>query len=111
MFDPYMERQWICDYDIYHIVDQRRSDEPAHPRSLTSLRCSHTSSKERVEGFDKNQTCSSHWMAAHARLKNEFTEDEKYHNPMAWFYTVTLSLPLPLIQEGHLSVTGESMCA
>ena len=23
-------------------------------------------------------------MAAHARLKNEFTEDEKYHNLMAW---------------------------
>ena len=24
------------------------------------------------------------WMAAHARLKNEFTEDEKYHNLMTW---------------------------
>ena len=23
-------------------------------------------------------------MAAHARLKNEFTEDEKYHNLMCW---------------------------
>ena len=23
-------------------------------------------------------------MAAHVRLKNEFTEDEKYHNPMSW---------------------------
>ena len=23
-------------------------------------------------------------MAAHARLKNEFTEDEKYHNLMPW---------------------------
>ena len=23
-------------------------------------------------------------MAAHARLKNEFMEDEKYHNLMAW---------------------------
>ena len=23
-------------------------------------------------------------MAAHASLKNEFTEDEKYHNPMRW---------------------------
>ena len=23
-----------------------------------------------------------HWMAAHARLKNEFTEGEKYHNLM-----------------------------
>ena len=24
-----------------------------------------------------------HWMAAHACLKNGFTEDEKYHNLMA----------------------------
>ena len=24
------------------------------------------------------------WMAAHAPLKNEFTEDEKYHNLMRW---------------------------
>ena len=24
-------------------------------------------------------------MAAHARLKNEFTEDEKCHNLMSWF--------------------------
>ena len=23
-------------------------------------------------------------MAAYARLKNEFTEDEKYHNLMSW---------------------------
>ena len=26
----------------------------------------------------------AHWMAAHARLKNEFTEDEKCHNLMSW---------------------------
>ena len=25
-----------------------------------------------------------HWMAAHACLKNEFTEDEKCHNLMRW---------------------------
>ena len=25
-----------------------------------------------------------HWMAALARLKNEFMEDEKYHNLMRW---------------------------
>ena len=24
------------------------------------------------------------WVAAHASLKNEFTEDEKYHNLMTW---------------------------
>ena len=39
-------------------------------------------------------------MAAHARLKNEFTEDEKYHNLMSWlsmlvlFYPALLSLYL-----------------
>ena len=26
----------------------------------------------------------THWMAAHARLKNEFTEDKKCHNLMPW---------------------------
>ena len=26
----------------------------------------------------------AHWMAAHAHLKNEFTEDKKYHNLMRW---------------------------
>ena len=35
-----------------------------------------------MKGLTKNQTSTSHWMAAHARLKNEFTEDEKYHNLM-----------------------------
>ena len=29
-------------------------------------------------------------MAAHARLKNEFMEDEKYYNLMSWLIYVTL---------------------
>ena len=29
-------------------------------------------------------------MAAHARLKNEFTEDEKYHNLMRWLNYVRM---------------------
>ena len=29
-------------------------------------------------------------MAEHARLKNEFTEDEKYHNLMSWLIHVSL---------------------
>ena len=29
-------------------------------------------------------------MAAHARLKNEFTEDEKYHDLMKWLISVSL---------------------
>ena len=28
-------------------------------------------------------------MAAHAHLKNEFTEDEKYHNLMSWLIYLT----------------------
>ena len=32
----------------------------------------------------KKNTQLAPWMAAHARLKNEFTEDEKYHNLMRW---------------------------
>ena len=30
------------------------------------------------------------WMAAHARLKNEFTEGEKYHSLMRWLKYVIL---------------------
>ena len=30
----------------------------------------------------------AHWMAVHAHLKNEFTEDEKYHNLMRWLINV-----------------------
>ena len=41
-----------------------------------------------------------HWMAAHARLKNEFTEDEKYHNLMRWlkyFLNMRLEIIVPCI--------------
>ena len=41
------------------------------------------------EGSDKNQISIPHWMAAHARLKNEFTEDEKSHNLMIWLNNQT----------------------
>ena len=32
-------------------------------------------------------------MAAHACLKNEFTEDEKYHNRMTWLIGFIACLP------------------
>ena len=32
------------------------------------------------EGSDQKSDIQPYWMAAHARLKKEFTEDEKYHN-------------------------------
>ena len=35
-----------------------------------------------MEGPTKNQTSSS--IAIHVCLKNEFTEDAKYHNLMTW---------------------------
>ena len=36
------------------------------------------------EGFDQNSDIYPNWIAAHVRLKNEFTEDEKYHNLISW---------------------------
>ena len=33
---------------------------------------------------NQNSYIYPHWMAAHVRLKNEFTEDEKYHNLIRW---------------------------
>ena len=38
-------------------------------------------SRQRVRPKIRHLT---HWMAAHACLKNEFTEDEKCHNLMSW---------------------------
>ena len=35
---------------------------------------------EADEGSDQKADIQPHWMAAHARLNNEFTEDEKCHN-------------------------------
>ena len=36
------------------------------------------------KGSDQKSDIQPHWMAGHARLKNEFTEDEKCHNLMRW---------------------------
>ena len=33
---------------------------------------------------DQSSDIQPHWMAAHGRPKNEFTEDEKYYNHMTW---------------------------
>ena len=37
-----------------------------------------------MKGPTKNQTSSPHWIAVHAHLMNEFTEDEKCHDLMRW---------------------------
>ena len=55
----------------------------AWAQSRQSLRCSPTWSMEVDEGSDQKSDIWPHWMAAHARLKNELTEDEKYHNLMS----------------------------
>ena len=49
----------------------------AAAQSHQSLRCSHTLSTEVDEGTVQKSDIDPHWMAAHMRLKNEFTEDEK----------------------------------
>ena len=36
------------------------------------------------EGSDQKSDIKPNRMSAHARLKNEFTEDEKYHNLLRW---------------------------
>ena len=48
-----------------------------------SLRCSHTWSMEVDKGSDQKWDYPQ-WMTAHAHLKYEFTEDEKYHNLIRW---------------------------
>ena len=57
-------------HKIMVLITQAISDGSGEPR------CLHTCSVEVDEGSTKNQT--------YARLKNEFTEAEKYHNLMRW---------------------------
>ena len=44
------------------------------------------------KGYDQTSDIHPHWMAAHARLKNESTEDEKYHNLMSWLNCTFISV-------------------
>ena len=60
----------------------------ASAQSRQSLRCSHTGKMEVDEGSDQKSDNQPHWKAAHAHLKNEFTEDEKYHNLMRWLNSI-----------------------
>ena len=80
---------------LNHIGDQRRLRRAcASAQSHQSLRCSHTWGMEVDEGSDQTSDIQPHWMAAYARLKNEFTEDEKYHNQIMFLqiaFTVFVS--------------------
>ena len=40
------------------------------------------------EGTNQKSDIYPHWMAVHARLKNEFTEDKKYHNLVRWLIVI-----------------------
>ena len=52
------------------------------------------------KGSDQKWDVWPLWMAAHARLKNEFTEDEKYHNLMM---AHLFNYKLPFFQTENLS--------
>ena len=72
------------DYGTYHIGDQQRLRRAcAFAPSRQSLRLfAHMKYGSRRKGPSENQTSSP--TAAHACLKNEFMEDDKYHNLMSW---------------------------
>ena len=89
------------DYGTSHTGDQRRLRQAcASAQSRQSFRCSHTWSMEADEGSDQKSNILLHWMAAHACLKDEFKEDEKYHNFKRWLF-----FALPLRAEGQRSLT------
>ena len=74
------------DYGTYHIGDQRRLRRACiSAQSRQSLRCLHTCSMEVDRGCNQKIRHLAAWMAAHVRLKNELTENKKYHNLMSWF--------------------------
>ena len=88
------------DFGTYHIGDQwrlrRACASTDSTQSRQSLHCSHTWSMEVDEGSDQKSDIWPHWMTAHARLKNEFTEDEKCHNLMSWLKScIPFFRPLP----------------
>ena len=79
-----------CDNGTYHVCEQRRLRRAcASAQSRLSLRCLHTWCMEADKGFDKKSDIYPHWMAAHVCLKNEFMEDEKYHNVMRWLISAS----------------------
>ena len=53
------------------------------------------------ERSDQKSDIKPHWMAVHVRLKNEFMEDEKYHNLMRWLiYNLALRLSQGFVRTG-----------
>ena len=60
------------------------SPEPSLFTHMKYGRSRKVNQKSQDERSDKKSVKQPHWTAVHARLKNEFTEDEKYHNLMTW---------------------------
>ena len=75
-------------HEIMVLITQATSEGSGDPanfaQSCQSLRCSHTWSMEADKGSDQKSDIYPHWMAVPAHLKNEFTEEEKFHNLMWW---------------------------
>ena len=70
----------------------------AFAQSRQSLCCSHTWSMEADQGAVRPKLRYL-WMDAHARLKNQFMEDKKYHNLMSWLkLSSNTTLPVCLEQ-------------
>ena len=51
-----------------------------------------------MKGPTKKSDIKPHWMAEHTHLKNEFTEDEMYHNLMQWLICVKMGGYNPVSQ-------------
>ena len=53
-----------------------------------------------AKGSDQKSDIYRHWMAEHVCLKNEFTEDEKYHNLMRWLKWIVIWTPKIVLYRG-----------
>ena len=47
-------------------------------------------------------------MAAHARLKNKFTEDEKYHNLMRWLIVFHFAKAKAFCNELNVNIKADN---
>ena len=50
-------------------------------------------------------------MAAHARLKNAFAEDEKYHNLMSWLIFLSFSDEPPVVNDADVTYSDTALPA
>ena len=80
---------------LSHRRPAKATGEPAHSHSLNRAFAVRTHEVwKKTKGPTKNQTFSLTGWLAHARLKNEFTEVEKFHNPMTYLKLSSNNLPI-----------------